>query len=135
MEISKKCKVKFFHRVPRFSEKNKFENISCACIRPFSNFRNRPFQLYFLGNEVLNGKYYFTFFTYFNMYNNFALVAYSYLVNTWPSLSMLDKFPNPISSKTKRHVENFYSTFPTLFYNTICDSPCILIVSVQPSDL
>lgn len=75
------------------------------------------------------------FFTYFRVYNNPLLVVYSYLVDIWPSLSILDKFSNLISSETKRRMKTFCSIPSTYFLSLYSvNSPCTQLYYQLPLD-
>lgn len=82
--------------------------------------------------------YYSLSFAYFHMQNNFLPIIYFCSMRNWPSSTIFDKFSTSTFSKTKRHVNKFYSILSTRFFmqnhpiadcNIVAATPCMYELS------
>lgn len=82
--------------------------------------------------------YYSLSFAYFHMQNNFLPIIYFYSMRNWPSSSVFDRFSTLIFSKTKRHMNKFYSILSACFFmqnrpiadcNIAAATPCMYELS------
>ena len=111
--------AEYFFRRPIVFEKNKFEDVSCACTRPVLILN--MFEVYFLENEALNGQILFP--NFLPIFNKVLLIVYLHIANT----HTLDKLSQMIFSKTKSYVKKFYSiSFSTCSFTPYAAVPLVL---------